>query len=91
MRNSRPTARSALSEVEDRRTEVRGMEAKIAWTQQRRREAEQKMNVAQYAGGRGAGRSCFGGSATADGRRARQSPGKSARGVLHSLRRSTAW
>ncbi|NLX56612.1 MAG: efflux RND transporter periplasmic adaptor subunit [Planctomycetaceae bacterium] len=34
------------SEVDDRRTEVRGMEAKIAWTQQRRREAQQQVNVA---------------------------------------------
>ncbi|MHB8864062.1 MAG: efflux RND transporter periplasmic adaptor subunit [Pirellulaceae bacterium] len=34
------------SEVEDRRTEVRGMEAKIAWTLQRRREAEQQINIA---------------------------------------------
>ncbi len=36
-----------LSEVDDRRTEVLGMEAKIAWTQQRRHEAERKIAVAQ--------------------------------------------
>ena len=35
------------SDVDDRRTEVRGMEAKIAWTQQRRREAEQRIHVAE--------------------------------------------
>jgi HlyD family secretion protein len=36
-----------FSEVEDRRTEVRGMDAKIAWTQQRKREAEHKIVVAE--------------------------------------------
>ena len=36
----------ASSQVDDRRTEVRGMEAKIAWTQQRKREALQKIAVA---------------------------------------------
>lgn len=36
-----------LSEVDDRRTEVRGMEAKIAWTMQRRREAERQLAVAE--------------------------------------------
>jgi RND family efflux transporter MFP subunit len=36
-----------LSEVDDRRTEVLGMEAKIGWTQQRKREAEQKIAVAE--------------------------------------------
>jgi RND family efflux transporter MFP subunit len=35
------------SEVEDRRTEVRGMEAKIAWTLQRKKEAGIKVNVAK--------------------------------------------
>ncbi|MHB8968885.1 MAG: efflux RND transporter periplasmic adaptor subunit [Pirellulaceae bacterium] len=35
-----------LSEVDDRRTEVLGMEAKIAWTQQRKFEAEQQIHVA---------------------------------------------
>ena len=34
-----------ISEVDDRRTEVRGMEAKIAWTQQRKYEAEQRIVV----------------------------------------------
>ena len=36
-----------LSEVDDRRTEVLGMEAKIAWTQQRRHEAERQIAVAE--------------------------------------------
>ncbi len=35
------------SEVDDRRTEVLGMEAKIGWTLQRRREAERKIAVAE--------------------------------------------
>ncbi len=35
------------SEVEDRRTEVLGMEAKITWTQQRQREAQRKIAVAE--------------------------------------------
>jgi RND family efflux transporter MFP subunit len=35
------------SEVADRRTEVLGMEAKIAWTLQRRREAQRKIAVAE--------------------------------------------
>ena len=36
-----------LSEVDDRRTEVLGMEAKIAWTQQRRHEAERRITVSE--------------------------------------------
>ena len=39
--------RIATSEVDDRRTEVLGMEAKIAWTQQRKCEAEQRIVVAE--------------------------------------------
>ncbi len=35
------------SDVEDRRTEVLSMEAKIAWTAQRRREAERQVEVAR--------------------------------------------
>ena len=35
------------SDVDDRRTEVRGMAAKIAWTQQRRHESELRINVAE--------------------------------------------
>ena len=41
------TSSVSLSEVEDRRTEVAGMEAKIAWTQQRRIEAEQQIAVVE--------------------------------------------
>lgn len=37
----------ALSEVDDRRTEVAGMEAKIAWTKQRRLEAERHVAVVE--------------------------------------------
>ncbi|MFZ5830860.1 MAG: biotin/lipoyl-binding protein, partial [Planctomycetota bacterium] len=37
----------ALSDIEDRRTEVRSMEAKIAWTLQRRSEAAQRVEVAR--------------------------------------------
>ncbi|MCX7424889.1 MAG: efflux RND transporter periplasmic adaptor subunit [Planctomycetia bacterium] len=42
-------ARKAISssEVDDRRTEVLGMEAKIAWTQQRKREAQYRIVVVQ--------------------------------------------
>lgn len=36
-----------FSEVDDRRTEVQGMEAKIAWTQKRKHEAEQRVVVTE--------------------------------------------
>ena len=36
-----------LSEVDDRRTEVLGMEAKITWTDQRRHDTERKITVAR--------------------------------------------
>jgi len=38
---------AASSEVDDRRTEVLAMQAKIAWTRLRRREAEQNIVVAE--------------------------------------------
>ena len=41
------TSSVSLSEVEDRRTEVAGMDAKIAWTQQRRIEAQQQIAVVE--------------------------------------------
>jgi RND family efflux transporter MFP subunit len=46
----------ALSEIEDRRTELLGMEAKIAWTFERRHEAERRVTVckAQAAAARAA-------------------------------------
>ncbi len=48
-RDEKLAASSAVgeSEVEDRRTEVLGMEAKIAWTKQRRFEAERQVAVVQ--------------------------------------------
>lgn len=41
----------ASTEVDDRRTEVQAMEAKIAWTQQRKHEAEKKIAVAEAQAG----------------------------------------
>jgi RND family efflux transporter MFP subunit len=48
-RDEKLSLKSAVgfSEVDDLRTEVRGMEAKIAWTQQRKREAEQQIAVVE--------------------------------------------
>jgi RND family efflux transporter MFP subunit len=48
-RDERLAANSAIgsSEVADRRTEVRAMEAKMAWTRQRQREAERRIAVAE--------------------------------------------
>ena len=79
------------SEVDDRRTEVLGMEAKIAWTQQRKREARAADCRGRSAGGRRAGRRGVGRSPPAVRRRARQSPRKPARRSPSSARRSTAW
>ncbi|OHB79689.1 MAG: hypothetical protein A2W31_13340 [Planctomycetes bacterium RBG_16_64_10] len=42
-----PRRAVTVSEVDDRRTEVYGMEAKIAWTRQRKFEAEQQIAVAE--------------------------------------------
>jgi RND family efflux transporter MFP subunit len=57
-RDEKLAASSAVgaSEVDDRRTEVRSMEAKIAWTQQRKYEAQQHVAVveAQAAAARAA-------------------------------------
>jgi RND family efflux transporter MFP subunit len=48
-RDERLSKSSAVgfSEVDDRRTEVRGMEAKIAWTQQRKLEAQRNVAVVE--------------------------------------------
>ncbi len=57
-RDEKLAERNAIgfTEVDDRRTEVDGMEAKIAWTLQRKREAEQQIAVveAQAAAARAA-------------------------------------
>jgi len=42
-----PSAAVAASEVDDRRTELRGVEARIAWTQRRKTEAEHKLLAAE--------------------------------------------
>jgi len=41
----------AFTEVDDRRTEVRAMAAKIAWTQERKREAQRRIAVAEAQAG----------------------------------------
>jgi len=48
-RDARLAEKSAIgfTEVDDRRTEVRSMEAKIAWTHQRKREVDQRIAVAE--------------------------------------------
>lgn len=48
-RDEKLAARNAIgfTEVDDRRTEVLGAEAKIAWTQQRKREAQQRVVIAE--------------------------------------------